>query len=214
MNRIIIIILILMFSISIFGQIQQSKVEYWEAFGIDIRVSKIFKIYMEKQLRYEDRFSDLRADIMEGGVRIKIAKSFFTRFNYRYTIQRDKRKYRFDANIMGNIKLKKFRLSLRSRIQKEFLEDGVFTSTLVEFRNKVVLSYKINKQFFPYLGGEFFLGLGENKGVTDKTRLSFGLEWNVKKRFRIKFFYHLQKDAVKELNKINNIFGVKFNYSF
>ncbi len=215
MIRILIITALLFFTFNVLGQSENTKVEYWESFGIDIKISDTFKLYLEKQLRYEDRFSDLRADIMEGGVRVKLIGPLYTRVNYRYTIQREKKKFRFDGNLIYSFKFKKkIKIGLRTKIQKEYLDDGVFIINSLEFRNRVIVSYKINKKFTPYIGGELFLGLGENAGVLDKIRLSTGIEWDIKKRFRMKAFYHLQKDIIKDVNQSSNVFGIKFNYSF
>ena len=66
---------------------------FWEAFGLNITVNKTFKIYLEKQLRYEENFSNLEADFMEAGVRIRLKRFVAFRLNYRYTIRRTHKRY-------------------------------------------------------------------------------------------------------------------------
>lgn len=196
----------------------QRETEFWEAFGLNITVNKIFKIYLEKQLRYEERFSNLEADFMEAGVRIRLKRFAAVRLNYRYTIRRTHKRYRFDGNLQFNFKvkasgkLKPLRISTRTRLQKEWI-DNVLDEREVELRNRVKMTYRLDKKIWPYMALEWFKGLGDNAGLLDKIRWTTGVEWNVKKRLMIRLYYHYQKDLVKNLTRISHIFGTKFAVS-
>jgi Protein of unknown function (DUF2490) len=193
----------------------ESDTQMWEAFGIDIEVHPIFKVYLEKQLRYQDRFSNLRSDIMEVGGRLRLNKFAAIRANYRYTIRDNDKRYRFDANLQLNFKVKNFRLATRSRIQSEYIEDGIFNDSELELRNRFKITYRTKKaKLRPYFASELFLGLRDNKRDRNKLRLTLGTDWRVKKRVSIKFFYHFQTDLVPERSERSHIFGTKFNYSF
>lgn len=190
----------------------------WEAFGLNISVNKTFKIYLEKQLRYEKNFSNLEADFMEAGVRIRLKRFAAVRLNYRYTIRRTHKRYRFDGNLQFNFKLKPFkklkplRIATRTRIQKEWL-DNVLDEREVEFRNRLKMTYRVNKKIWPYFAVEWFKGLGDNAGILDKLRWTTGLEWRVRGRLSIRLYYHYQTDLVANLSRITHIFGTKFDVS-
>jgi hypothetical protein len=219
-KRAVISILVFCAAFSLFSQERKRDTEFWEAFGVDITLSKIFKIYLEKQLRYENRFTNLEADLMEAGVRFRLNRTLAFRLNYRYVIRKNQKRFRFDVN--GQLyfkwklfkKLKPLRISLRTRVQREYIEDGIFNDSELELRNRLELTIRLNKKIWPYLGSELFTGLGDNARDRHKLRLTLGTEWNVKKRVTIKFYYHYQTDTVPERSELTHIFGTKFNYSF
>jgi hypothetical protein len=209
------------FSFSLWAQEPNRKrdTEFWESFGVDIQLDNRFKLYLEKQLRYEDSFSNLEADLMEAGIRVRLFKFMTFRVNYRYTIRQNNKRYRFDANLYFNFRLnpsKKWqsvRLSSRTKLQKEYKEDGIFNDSEWELRNRLKLEVPFTRPIRPYLGAEWFKGLGDMGRLRDKLRLTLGVEWRVKGSITIKPFYHFQTDLVSGLSETTHIFGTKLNVS-
>ncbi len=225
----ILLICLICCSFSLWGQTTTATdTDYgiWQAFGTDITVNPIFKVYLEKQLRYRDKFSNLRSDIMEAGVRVKLRKWIALRLNYRYTILPDRasgatrRRYRFDGNVNLRFKfkvikkLKSLRFTTRTRLQREFIKDGGFVDTEWELRNRLKFLWPLIPKLSPYFSFEYFKGLGSGARIQDKYRLSLGVEWKITKQATIKPFYHFQRDLVAGISEVSHIFGTKFNYSF
>jgi hypothetical protein len=192
-----------------------SDAQVWGVLGIDIEVHPIFKIYLEKQYRYQTNFSDLRSDIYEVGGRLRLTGFAAIRGNYRYTIRENDKRYRFDANLQLDFRIKDFSLDTRTRIQSEYIEDNIFNASESELRNRLRVTYRPRGSILrPYIAVELFHGLGENKRERNKLRMTFGSLLRLKSGFSIKMFFHYQTDTVSERSQRRYIFGTKFNYSF
>lgn len=215
MKKMVLSLLFFLLVLNLSAQSIKKETEFWQSFGIDIRVHKIFKVYLEKQLRYEERLTNLESDIYEMGAKLYLYKFLALRLNYRYTIRKKNKRYRFDGNAYLDFRIKRFDLDFRTRLQSEYIEDGIFNDSELELRNRVQLTYRLNKKIRPYTGLELFTGLGKNNPrERDKIRFSLGVDWRVTGQATITFFYHFQKDLNPDLNDTSHIFGSKFNYSF
>jgi len=189
---------------------------FWQAYGISVQVNKMFKVYLDKELRYENKFNNLESDLYGAGVRIRLSKWAALRGNYRYTLRAKNRRMRFDLDLLLDWSIKPWHLDVdvRSVLQREYVKDNVFNDSEWEWRNRLKVTYTRWKMFQPYVGLEIFSGLGDNAYERNKLRFSLGLDCRLKKRFTITPFYHFQKDTSALLDEAAHILGMKFGYSF
>ena len=215
-KRIVLWVLLIGLLTVVSGAEEGSDVEFWQSVGIDFKPAKGLKIYLEKQLRYENKFTDMESDLSEIGLRYRLNKLLDLRVNYRfeYRPNSNQKRNRLDANLYLNFGWKAFKISNRCRIQKEYIEKLDNEDSELEFRNRLRLIFSKNKKIRPYLGGEIFFGLGEDGDDRNKLRLTAGTEWRVKKRVTLTLFYHYQKFLESINSKQSHILGLKFNYSF
>ncbi len=188
--------------------------KFWTGFGIDWKPTKNFKLYLEKQLRYEETFTNMESDVSEIGLRFKPAKWLAFRVNYRFTSLEGEKRNRLDGNVYFNLKWSNFKLSNRVRLQKEYIDTHDFSDSQLEFRNRLRLTLCKSKVFQPFAGGEIFIGLGDEGKKQNKLRLTTGLDWKPKKRVTVSLFYHFQRDLAEKTNETFHILGCKFRYSF
>jgi opacity protein-like surface antigen len=190
--------------------------EFWQAVGVDFKPAKSFKLYLEKQLRYENKFTFTESDFYEVGLRYSFNKYLDFRVNYRfeYRPNDNEKRNRIDGNLYLTFKLPYFEISNRSRLQQEYLKDLDSSWSELEFRDRIRLTLRGSKKIKPYVGGEIFIGLGDGGKDRLKLRLTVGTDWNIKKRVTLSLFYHYQKFLEREKPVKTNVLGMKFNYSF
>lgn len=211
-KQIVLVILLIGFVSSLFC----ADVEFWQGVGIDFKPAKHFKLYLEKQLRYENKFTNTESDFYEIGLRYSFNKFLDFRVDYRfeYRPNSNEKRNRIDGNLYLTFKWKSFEFSNRSRLQQEYIDELGASDTELEFRNRVQLTLVADKKIQPFIGGEIFVGLGKDAEDQNKLRLTAGTDWNIKKRVTLSLFYHYQKFLDREKPKNTNVLGVKFNYSF
>lgn len=188
----------------------ESDIELWEAFSADFKPIKNLKVYVERQFRYYQKLARMKSHFTEIGVRYRSIKWLGFRINYRFISRVGEKRHRFDANVLQYFKLNSFQISNRTRLQKEFIENKD-SETL--FRNRLRVTFSRSKKILPFVGGEIFLGLADDKDQ-NQFRLTVGADWKMKKRFVIRVLYHYQKDLVKEKSELTHIFKLRFRYSF
>lgn len=214
MKKILMLIVLVVFTFGLPAEDVKTETEFWEVFGVDFPVGKAFKVYLEKQLRYEGKFTNMESDLSEVGLRYRLSRRLDLRVNYRFVSRFEEKRNRLDANIYFRFKFGDFKISNRARFQSEVIEDRGGTETEREFRDRLRLTYTGGKRLSPYCGGEIFVGLGEGGEARNKLRLTGGVNWKVKKRVTVGLFYHFQNDLVKDRSEKDHIFGMKFKYSF
>ena len=174
-----------------------------------------FKLYLEKQIRYEDRFTHIESDLNEVGLGTKFNKYLSFRLNYRFVpFSGDELRHRFDGNALIDFPMSRFHISNRFRIQNENIEDHDGNYSELEFRNRLRIGFDLAKKIKPYFGGEIFLAIGDDATNRNKYRLTAGTVWKVKKRVEVELLYHFQKELRKANADTSHIFLLKFNYSF
>lgn len=215
-KRIVLCVLMIVFVCAVSGEKDDSNVEFWPSVGIDFKPAKGLKVYLEKQLRYENKFTYMESDLSELGLRYRLNKLLDFRVNYRFVYRpnSNQNRNRLDANLYLNLRWNAFKISNRSRIQKEYIETLDHKDSELEFRNRLRLTFRMNKKIRPYFGGEIFIGLGEDADDQNKFRLTAGTDWKVRKRVTLTLFYHYQKFLESTKSKQSHIIGFKFNYSF
>ncbi len=211
---IILLMVVICAGFYVFGEEADRDLEFWQGFGVDFKPANGFKLYLEKQLRYEDKFTNMESDLSEVGLRYKLNKFLRFRVNYRFVSRSGEKRNRFDGNVYLNLRWNAVKVSNRVRLQKEFIETLEGSESELEFRDRLRFTFTNSKRLQPFFGGEIFIGLGEGSDRRNKFRLTVGTDWEVRKRVTLTFFYHYQRDLEKDKPDISHILGLKFNYSF
>jgi len=215
-KTIVLCVVLIGFVMALPGEKDDSNVEFWQSAVVDFKPAKGLKLYLEKQLRYENKFTYMESDLSEVGLRYRLNKLLDFRVNYRfiYRPMSNQKRNRLDANLYLNFSWNEFEISSRSRLQQEYIETLDSKDSELEFRNRLRITYRKNKKVRPFFGGEIFLGLGEEADDQNKFRLTAGTDWKVKKRVTLTLFYHYQEFLESTHSKQSHILGFKFNYSF
>ncbi|MCP4154835.1 MAG: DUF2490 domain-containing protein [bacterium] len=209
----ILVIVVICAAAALWGETTKD-LEMWQAFGVSLKPAKGFKLYLEKELRYEDKLTNLDADLSEVGLRYTLSKLMAFRVNYRFVSLSGEKRNRIDGNVYLNFKLNNLTISNRTRLQQETIETHEEKETELAFRNRLRFQFIKSKKIRPFFGTELFVGLGEDGDKRNKLRLTVGTDWKVRKRVTLSLFYHFQRDLDKNDPDTSNIVGIKFNYSF
>lgn len=190
--------------------IAKRDTELWEGVAIDFKLAKRLKGNVAGQLRYNNNVTSLKANLSEIGIRYRLNKWLALRINYRLTNRARDIRHRFDIN--GQLRLKKhsFQVSLRLRLQKEFIKE---VETGMVFRSRLRATFHRNKKICPFLGGELFLGAGDDPENRRQYRLSLGTIWQAQKKLGFTLYYHHQRELVPEQPEIRHIIGLQLDYS-
>jgi len=198
------------------GRASGSDIRFWEQLGLNWSPFAPLKIFLEKELRYENSFTDMDSDITELGLRWELAKWLDIRFDYRFISKgKDEKRDRIDGNITIGWSRPGVALSNRFRLQKEFItETGAEAATETVFRDRVRATLRPEKTLRPYGDAEIFLGLGENGSALNMLRLGTGLEIAASKKATVTAFYVYQNKFGNTAKEISHIFGARFSYGF
>lgn len=210
----VVFIIVICSAFNVYGAGADSDLGLWQSFGVDFKPAKGFKLYLEKQLRYEDTFTNMESDISEVGLRYKASGFLQLRVNYRFASLSGEKRNRFDGNVYLNLRLNAVKISNRMRLQQEFMETSESRESELDFRNRLRVTFVNNRKIKPFVGGEVFIGLGDGGGKRNKFRLTAGADWAVTKPVTLTAFYHYQRELEKDNPDTSHIFGLKFNYSF
>ncbi|MCP4220762.1 MAG: DUF2490 domain-containing protein, partial [bacterium] len=153
-KNIVLFVLMLGITAGVLAKETTSTVDFWQTFGVDFIPAKGFKLYLEKQLRFEDEFTNLESDISEIGARYRLAKFLDFRVNYRFVSRTGEKRNRFDGNLQLNFKWNNLRLTNRVRLQNEAIDDQEDNYSELEFRNRLRLTFKRKAKIRPFVGGE------------------------------------------------------------
>ena len=210
----VVFIILICSALTVYGASDDADLGLWQSFGVDFKPAKGFKLYLEKQLRCEDKFTNMESDISEVGLRYKASGFLQLRVNYRFVSRSGEKRDRFDGNVYLNLRLNAVKISNRTRLQQEFIETLESSESELDFRNRLRITFTNSKKIQPFLGGEVFIGLGDGGDKRNKFRLTAGADWAVTKPVTLTAFYHYQRELEKDNPDTSHIFGLKFNYSF
>lgn len=192
-----------------------SDVQFWEQFSLDWKTPiKGVKLYLEKQLRYQNTFNDTESDLTEVGIRTRIADWIDVRTNYRYISMYNEVRHRVDGNVVLRWEQPGFELSNRARVQQEFIEMPDGKETELMFRDMAKVTLRPARLLRPYAAGEIFVRSDEEGLAFDKFRIYAGAEYDIVSKVTLSAFYIFQRDVGEKTNETIHIVGARFNYSF
>ncbi len=193
---------------------QSDPLQFWPSFHFDWKPARGLTLELEKQLRYRGTLAGVESDITQAGVRFRPNRWLALQANYRFTGMGDEKRHRLDGSLELGWKWSAIAISNRFRLQQEWVETTLGRSSELVFRDRLRLTFRRDRDFRPYLGGEIFLGLNPAGRSEEKYRLTAGLECLLSKRVTLSLFCHRQKDLGEKTNETGFILGTGFHYTF
>jgi hypothetical protein len=214
-RKIIPIILAAAVFFGIGSPVSGSDVQFWEVFSLDWKTPiKGVKLYLEKQLRYQNTFNDTDSDLTELGIRYRLSGWIDLRANYRYISKFNEIRHRVDGNVVMTWEQPAFELSNRAKIQQEFIQTPEGNETELTLRDMVKATFLPLRDLRPFAAGEIFVLSAEDGMRFDKFRLYAGLEYDIASKVTLSAFYIFQRDVGEKTNETVHIVGARFAYSF
>ncbi len=211
--------IILLFSLSLKGQDRDAGL--WTSFSFEAKVAKKLNATISQEFRFNENISELGTSFMEAGLSYKLNKHFQVSADYRFSQKRRVDDYysfrhRMYIDVKYEKKIKPVQFQFRSRLQDEYADIGRASDggrPEYYLRNKLNLSFDLDKPYSPYVSVELFSPLNYPYfNAFDNIRTLAGVEYSFSKRHKIELFYMIQKEL--NVSRPQTDFNLGFGYSF
>ena len=195
------------------GQQQLEKSEdtqLWEGLTISVNASKKLECYFSGELRYHKNISELKSNISQIGFEYRMAKWLDMGAHYRLTNRATDIRHRIGTWVKFKWTLNPIRFNIRLQGERESTA-GQTADTTVRARLRISLAGK--RTIRPFAGGELFFISDDTINSREKSRLTVGADWKLKKKTSLKLFYHFQ--IIQDLfeRESIHIFGFTLEYN-
>lgn len=175
-----------------FQQTSAQDTELWTNAEVRYKVHDDWRLDFRDGLRFNQNVSQFKTNLLELGVRYRIAKGIALRTAYRYSIATSDRSngQRLSAALLFKRRVDRFTIGLRSKYQYDYnntLNDGSMLT-----RNKLSIRYDKRKSpWSQVIFGEVFHPLSDISNLNE-WRLGAGLGYDINKKqsLGLKYFYN------------------------
>ena len=183
----------------------------WVNAGISFEPIKDITVDLNEEARYNASIGSLNQLNTNISIDYKLSKKIKTGVEYRYSIRDNKNTNRFGWGISYKEGMGDFDLNLRTKFQYSPVLDGPEGTS---WRNKLGLSYAINKDFSPFVSCEMFYSIANEISQFDNYRIEGGLDYGPNKHndFTLSWIY----DHEFNVNNpdIMHVLSFSYKYSF
>ena len=187
----------------------------WTKISFEKKLPYLLKFELAQGLRLKDQLSTFNQAFFEVSLSYKDSNGIRINIPYRYTVFRDKIKYRLSFGASYQYSFKP--VSLKHRIKfyrlyengESFGEDGSTLGDLI--RNKFTIKYKTGKKTNPYISGELFYLFNTDNNPLDEYRAYFGIEIDLPRKNSINIYYIFKKEDISKSSPDEiNVFGLNY----
>lgn len=191
---------------------QESDFQTWTSAGIKKELSKRTDFTLSQELRLKDNSTRLNTTFTDVGLKYQLFKNFDAGLYYRLIISPGAVAHRPYGEVSYEIDIQKWSIEPRLRFQHQEERNEIAKNY---FRPKATLSYKINKEWKPFVAGELFYHAFYYQGSQfDEYRLSTGVEYDWKKKHSIKLFYLFDQEFNVNNPLQRHVAGLGYEYDF
>lgn len=206
MKLILIYVLLLNFT---FGS---NENQTWSSLNLKFNTPFSIKFNIEQSLRFEDQLSKFKQTFTELSLSYKVNNLIRINIPYRHSIYKNKTKNRI--SIGSSIKLNKKRIGTKYRLKFQSVKESDDPIEITS-RNKLTISYKMNKKVVPFIAYEIFNPYEQRMMGIDETRISLGAQIKINKKRDIKLSYiHKREDQLKTNTNSLYILGLDYSLAF
>lgn len=220
MSRISLILLFSIATSTLFAQDPASAnrpshiYEVWTGFTVKKKLSDKFSVDLENQYRFNTDLGGLRQSFLELGVNYKAWKALEINAQYRFAFRqfvRNTNRFALNVSYKWKVKPVKMEIKFRSRFQNTIV---TYTGQSISFfRNKLTLTYKINKKWNVYGAYEAFANMNDEY-EHQANRFSLGVHHELNKKFKLKTYLQLDQDLHGKYRPTRSVLGVMLSYKF
>ena len=210
--RLILICLGLLF----FGQFillgQQKDFESWNSINLRKDIFKDFRVELEGGYRIDENLTRTKAILGEVGLTYQFKKWLRFKLNYRLSTKIEFLEHRLKGDIILRAYIKRFRIDLRTRLQREWIRNRDPKDFL---RERLKLSYNIRKfPLDPFISGEAWYRFSNVENQFEELRANIGLIWNIGYKCELDFLYRIMNEVNVTFPDRTYVLGLEFTYSF
>lgn len=188
--------------------------EYWSTYKISAKVNERINLNLIEQFRLNNNMSNFYTYVQYAGASYKITDYFDTALWYKLvsskTNQNWSESHRFDIDGTFKFNLDKFKLSNRSRVERNTTKSSWLYRDRIKFAKDIKIS---NKKITPFISNEFFLDIDPHYGYHEN-RAEIGFSMDIIKHLKLDISYMCR--AKKEHGEwvSANVVGTTLNFSF
>ena len=186
----------------------------WYGFTLTADLPSKWDVFGGYQARFINNLSEYNGSYLTIGGSRKMGKYLELQGDYRMALLRTAIYHRFTLGAEVTKKIKKFKFSIRGRIQNQ-LQDFDDTARLSEssgyWRVRLQGEYRISKKWEVYLSTEPIMKFGGNYFI-DNIRNTAGLSYRHSAKLAFSAFYIYRPDYGKSYNRVYNVFGFAADY--
>lgn len=218
-------LLFLLHHVIINGQINKDFA-LWSSVGVDYTDKDKFKFILEQHLRLKENAGTTDEYFTELTIEYELFKNFELGFGARHITENDNQggkqgfenHFRYNIDASFKYKIERFTFSHRFRYQNKNQlgispENGDIHRENLRFKTGV--NYNIRKlPLKPSVAIELFNRFNTNEDINyNKYRLTFGLEYNLKRFGKFKAQYRLENSVQPNPEEKLEILGLSYRYS-
>lgn len=190
----------------------QDDFEVWTSINLEKEFLKHFEADFEGSYRVYDNATRLKGLLGELTLTFKHKKWLRVKIGYRFANRVDFIEHRLKGDLVLQGEMKRFEISLRNRLQREW----ELNKDPVDFlRERLRICYNINNfPLDPFISGEAWYRFGAGENQYEEFRADFGFEWSLSKKSDLDVFYRIMKE-INVTNPLRSyVLGLEFTYSF
>jgi long-subunit fatty acid transport protein len=203
---------ILLLCLTVSGlQAQHTDGGVWTSVGLSFEPVKDFTVDVSEEVRYNVSIADLYQMNSNIAIDYKLNKKFKTGVDYRYSIRDGRNTNRLGWGLSYKEGFNDFALSMRTKFQYSPVPDGAEGTS---WRNKIGLSYEINKDWSPFVSGELFYLFSNELDQFETYRFEAGIDYGPNKHhdYTLSWLYDHEFN-VNNPDKMH-VLTVGYKYSF
>lgn len=204
-----------------FVSAQENDAQLWTKVTVSKKIGQQSEIQIDACTRFGNNVSNLNTFYFQISDEFKINKWFRIGIAYRYA-EKDNLEDHYDTRNRINlfaILRKKFlkTVSVQYRTQFQSQMTNIYTSENGKnitnfFRNKLNLSFDLNKKYTPYISTELYYRFKFENNNFSKVRYVAGIDYELSKKHQIGAYYLIQNDL--NVSNPNTSFVTGLSYHF
>jgi hypothetical protein len=200
---------------------QEKDAGLWVSVSLEKKISSFFDVELSQEFRFYENVSELGSAFTEASLQYKIFRKLRVGAEYRFIQSRRlddsyRLRHRYAFQMIYIYDIQRFSFRLREKFQSRYTEvysseDGLIPKNML--RNRLMITYDLNKRYTPYLSGEIYYQLNNPKGnEIDKVRYKAGYDYELNKHHSLSIGYLIDQ----ELNQNNPLtdFVIDIGYKF
>lgn len=214
-------LLILLASLS-YTIAQENDAQVWTKVAVSKKIGQRSEIKIDVCTRFGNNISNLNTFYCQISNEFKVNKWFRIGIAYRYA-EKDNLEDNYNSknriNLFAIVRKKFFKtVAVQYRTQFQSQMTNIGTSENGKnitnfFRNKLTLSFDLNKKYIPYMSTELYYKFKMENNNFSKVRYVAGIDYELTKKHLIGAYYLIQSDLNHSNPNTNFVSGLSYHYT-
>ncbi|UCG27873.1 MAG: DUF2490 domain-containing protein [Bacteroidales bacterium] len=190
---------------------QRKDFELWTRADLSWEFLKDFEMVSDVGYRLDEYLTRTKKIFGEISAGYKGIKWLRLKVKYRFTSRRGNFEHRLSGDALLRFDINRFRITLRNRLQREWLQDNDIEDFL---RERLKISYNIrNFPVDPFISGEAWYHYNTEDNQYEEFWTDFGIDWKINKKNDLELCFRLSREINVKNPLHSNIISLKYSYA-